>query len=427
MAIDAGFDNELIVELRRSDAVVLTVATEGLGRYQRRNELDRVVDALNAHPQRRLVLAFVGGAPEPRELELFSQFADRIARIAVADDDASIEALILGALPQTVFHVSDAAEDQFAARLMGRFRAGKNCVVLIGPYAFAEAQTDRATPDWAIGRFLSRRALTGRPPWLDVMGSIARAMAGDDQEGAETIIDALAGDCANDQSGLGVYLRLLAANWARTPGLGRLFLVSSTPDKWVDLSLSSAAMPVPHLRLVHHARDRERVVAERLVLDDYRGRYVLVDAEGLFDAQDKVVLIKPFGTIDRPDKAMLTAEHWRMNAVDIPLPDGMKSQMTNSVLLALGAGAFAPNFQMLFTTLLPTALEQKDNNAYRFLVHNPDVEVDDPLHRIEAAVIRSNDAGHFDEWLSNTYRLNVRKMDQVKLLVALEHHLNRPT
>jgi hypothetical protein len=142
----------------------------------------------------------------------------------------------------------------------------------------------------------------------------------------------------------------------------------------------------------------------------------------------RVLLVKPFGSIasaEAAKRAMLTAEHWRLGVQAIPLPTWVTDNFASSVLLVLGAGIFTPNMQMLFRTLMPAALEQKQDNPYRYMIHNPGVEAEDPLHKIEAHLIRkrSGDAIDFPQWVWDKYKLRVKAMDSLKLLVWIEHYL----
>src|SRR5262249_51646752 len=96
---------------------------------------------------------------------------------------------------------------------------------------------------------------------------------------------------------LGSYLRLVAANWTRVPGEGRLFLVNCSPDRRIDLALRSSALPVQHLRLVHCPSEPGRLLAERVTLDNGRAKRnpPIEDWENSHTAEDCVILIKPFG------------------------------------------------------------------------------------------------------------------------------------
>ncbi len=426
-AIDAGFDDELVSELGRCDAIVMAIGPAGLGRYQERNELNRTFDALQANSRRRLVVVRLGGAAEPAELEVFKPFQDRTASIEVGGDNGAVDQVRRSAFPGDMLQTSTDAEATLAARLISKIRTGKNLVIVVGPYAFAEAAVPLATPSAAIRGFLRSRKLRGYAPWLDVMGSIARATASDEEDAAQAVASALSvGDM--ESGALAVYLRLLAANWGRTPGAGRLFIVATSPDNRIDLALRSAAMPVQHLRLVHHPREPNRLFAERVTVESGRlARTRIGPDEPAFEERDRVVLIKPFGCVESPQQALLTSEHWRQAAAEMPLPDTVASHMTHAMLIALGAGAFAPSFQILFAVLLPKALADRDGNANRYLIHNPDARVSDPLHRIEASVLKTDEeGGYFQIWLSNTYKLYLKRSDPIALLSWLDHYLNQP-
>lgn len=430
-ARDPGFDAELVREFWRSNAIVFAIAKEGLGRYQQKNELGRIVDALRSNYRRRLVLAYVGGDQDVPQLEIFDEFANRTDKIILADDAASVDGLIQAALPDLALGDAENDEDKLALQLVKRFKAGRHFVVVVGPYAFAEAEFPQATPATAIARFVRANDLEGAPPWIDVMGSIARSIVGDEGESTDAIVDALRGDDSCDQSGLGVYLRLIAANWIDTPGLGKMFIVSSMPDEWVDRALGSSNLPVPHLKMIHNAREPDPVELKRVVIDNGVSREVPCSADDAEATSAKVILVKPFGSVSTNEaatKAMLTSEQWRLGVQSMPIPSWAALDMTKSALLVLGAGAFTPNIQMLFRTLLPTALEQKSGNGYRYLIHNPQSCLDDPLHHIEAQIIKDrNLSRRFATWLYDQYQLNVEALNPVNLLVSIEHFLNRPT
>src|SRR5205823_1705263 len=95
------------------------------------------------------------------------------------------------------------------------------------------------TPALTIRKLLRNKELRGFVPWFDVMGSIARATVNDDDSGAGDIAKVVSGDPGE----LGVYLRLFAANWARSAGSQRLFIVACEPDLRVDMALRQASMP----------------------------------------------------------------------------------------------------------------------------------------------------------------------------------------
>lgn len=383
-------------------------------------------DALQANARRRLVVVRMDGVAEPPELKHYEVFARRLDSIELDADAAdAADRVRRSAFPDDIQKTSTAAEAELAEKLIAKIRAGKNLVIIVGPYAFAEAAVRLATPSNTIRGFLRARKLRGYAPWLDVMGSIARATAADEDDAAKAVVTAMSD--GTTESGLGVYLRLLAANWARTPGTGRLFIVATSPDYRTDMALRSAGLPVEHLRLIHHPREADRLLAERVIVRN--GRPVvsaLGSNDKIFDDDDRVVLIKPFGCVETAKQALLTAEHWRQASMGMPLPDTVAGHMSHAMLLALGAGAFAPSFQFLFSLLLPKALADLDGNAHRYLFHNPDARVIDPLHRIEAAVLKSPEVDFFQTWLTNTYKLYLRRGDPVALLSWLEHYLNQP-
>lgn len=425
---DPGFIRELVWQLRRADAIVLAVSDEGLGRYQERTELDRIVDAMNSNLSCRLVLALVGNAERPAGLERFDTFNSRTDEIVLAEDDASIAGLIRTCYSEYDPCAGQSPEDRLAIELADRFKRGKNLVIVVGPYAWAESDYGQATPARAIERFVAANHLDGAPPWIDVMGSIARSMFVDFEEGVDRIVSALRGDDSCDQSGLGVYLRLIAANWKKLDGYGKVFIVTSMPDEWIDLALGGSNLQVPHLKMIHNARDAVKLELRHLV---ETGGGELEDVELAPDdrlAQSaKIVLVKPFGSVT-PDraarKAMLTAEDWRSGLCEMPLPSWASAQMQDSALLLLGAGAFSPNVQMLFRMLLRTPLARAEDNNRRYLIHNPDVAIEDPLHKIEAALIRDIPGGSretFSTWLKDNYGLFLKTLDPVKLLVSIEY------
>ena len=428
-ATDAGFDDELVNELGRSDAIVLTVGPSGLGRYQQRNELDRIVDAMQAQPHRRLVVARVDGpgAP-PAELAAFAPFEARTASIEIADPAQALDQVRRAAFPGQVVEISTEQEAKLAGDIIGKVRTGTNLVVIVGPYAFAEAEAPQMTPSSAIRGFLRSRKLRGYAPWLDVMGSIARATAADEEDAAQAVVTALSNG-SSVPTGLGVYLRLLAANLERTPGAGRLFVITTGPDLRVDMALRSARMPVQHLRLVHKPREEKSLFIERLTVEHGKiKRSEPIAADTMDDENDRVVLIKPFGCVESARDALLTAEHWRRAVTEMPLPPGMGQHLSRSVLLALGAGAFAPSFQFLFSLLLPGALRDQSGNTRRYLFHNPAAKVADPLHRIEAAILNPQSAEHelFKIWLADNYKLYPRSGHSISLLGWMDRHLNQP-
>ncbi len=156
-------------------------------------------------------------------------------------------------------------------------------------------------------------------------------------------------------------------------------------------------------------------------------RKVLVGTEGIYQDQDRVVLIKPMGCVEKAQMALLTAEHWRQTAAEMELPDTVASDMSRAILLVLGAGGFAPSLQLLFRTLLFAALDDKDGNANCFMFHNPNARVLDPLHRIESTVLRSRTERRlFETWLGNTRcKLYLECGDPIELLRWLDHYLNQ--
>jgi hypothetical protein len=428
---DPGFDLQLTDNLRRADAIIFAISSEGLGRYQRVNEIGRVVDALRMNYSRRLVLAFVGGVEAPSILEVFKPYESRTDRITLAADDASLEGLLKACVPEygRVKEYDDASrENELALKLMPRIERKRDLVIVIGPYAFAETEYGQATPAKAIERFVADNGLTGAPPWIDVMGSVARSLANADDEAIDMIRNALQGKESFDQSGLGVYLRLIAANWIQKPWLGRLLLVTTMPDEWIDLALGSTALPIEHVKLINNANGDDRLVVHKLTkghsgLEEHR---LAADDPELENT--RVILVKPFGSIANEkaaQRAMLSSRDWREGMREMNLPIWATEGMAEASLLVLGAGVFSPNLDLLFNVLMKSTLEQKAGNKYRYLIHNPNVETDDPLHRIEADLIRRqhDDSTLYDEWTMANYKLKALTMDPLKLLVWIEHYL----
>jgi hypothetical protein len=105
----------------------------------------------------------------------------------------------------------------------------------------------------------------------------------------------------------------------------------------------------------------------------------------------------------------------------------MGQDLSRSMLLALGAGAFAPSFQFLFTLLLPRALDDLNGNARRYLFHNPLAKVADPLHRIERTLLGEESDEHelFADWLRQHYKLRPRRGHSITLLRWMDHYLNQ--
>jgi hypothetical protein len=181
--------------------------------------------------------------------------------------------------------------------------------------------------------------------------------------------------------------------------------------------------------LVHCPREPGRLLAERVTIVNGRAQRndPLDDPKNSVTPEDRVVLIKPFGCFDQPEKALLTAEHWRESSAEaMPLPHGVANQMTRSFLLVLGAGAFSPSLQIVFKALLREALQRVGNNANRYLIHNANVRVPDPLHRVEAALARAEGERRerFDGWLLDTYGLRLKVLDPVLFFTWLDHLLN---
>lgn len=109
------------------------------------------------------------------------------------------------------------------------------------------------------------------------------------------------------------------------------------------------------------------------------------------------------------------------------LPGDVAQKMRRSCLLVLGAGVFSPSLQIVFSSLLRGALEYKDDNDNRFMIHNQAARVKDPLHRAEAALLSKSqpaDRRKFDVWLLRTYGLQLRLFPPLALLAYLDHQLN---
>lgn len=428
-ASDPGFNAELEDELGRSDAIVHSIGPKGLGRYQQINELDKTVDAMQARPDRRLVIALLGEAQAPAEFALFSPFRDRTETLALDATDPNALDVLHAALPQALPN-PDTEEGRFANEVITKtLKAApqRSLTLILSPYAFAEGTEPTATPASIIQHLLKDRNLPGCVPWLDVMGSIARATETDDEDAARAVARAMSPNSGPLLGPLGVYLRLVAANWARVPGGGRLYIVSCSPDMRLDLALRSSAMPVQHLRLVHSPPEPSRLLAERVSIVNGRAQRDMLDSSAKITAADRVVLIKPFGCLEHPEKALLTAEQWRESPTEgMPLLDGVAIEIRRSFLLVLGAGAFSPSLQFLFKMLMREALLRVANNANRYLIHNSMARVDDPLHTVEAALARATDERHqrFDIWLADTYGLRLKLLDPLLFLAWLDHQRN---
>jgi hypothetical protein len=432
-ASDPGFAAELVEELGRSDAIVHSVGPKGPGFYQKLNEIDKTIDAMRVRPDRRLVIVLLGGAVKPTEFKQFDDFAQRTETIHLEAELPDAMAVLRAAVPGAIA-VPDSEVAKLASEvvLKTRYSTPKHSLtIVVGPYAFAEATEPTATPARMIRSFLRKRALHGFVPWLDVVGSIARATASDDDTGAQAIAEVLSPESGLGGGALGVYLRLLAANWERYGDGTRLFIVVCGPDLRVDTALQSSAMPVGHVRLVHCPREPARLVAERVSIIGGRGqrqKWNNAEDEQLGE-NDRVVLIKPLGCIEQPEKAVLTAEQWRQSSVaQMPLPLNLAPEMTRSFLLVLGAGAFSPSLQIVFSALLHDALKRVANNSNRYMIHNPSVRVADPLHRVEALLARApaddEKRQAFEDWLRDTYGLKLRLLPSVPLLGWIDNRLN---
>jgi hypothetical protein len=427
-ASDPGFSAELVEELGRSDAIVHCVGQKGLGRYQQINELDKTVDALQARRDRRLIIALLGGAAPPTEFALFDPFRDRTTTVPLDADDPNALDVIRLALPQAM-PKPNTEEGRFGSEVVARtLRATpqqRSLTLIFSPYAFAEGAERTATPAIAIRQFLRDRDLRGFLPWFDTMGSIARATDTTDDDAGSAVARAM--DAGPLVGPLGVYLRLVAANWVRMPGKGRLFIVSCGPDLRLDLALRSSAMPVQHLRVVHcplEPKEDHRLLAQRVNIVGGRARPDLVDDPmNAVTDDDRVVLIKPFGCLEQPGKALLTAEQWRESSPGMTLPNGVANEMTRSFLLVIGAGAFSPSLQILFKVLLREALARQNRNSNRYLIHNINARVADPLYRVEAMLVRGKDQENFKTWLSDTYGLQLKLLDLLLFLTWLDHQL----
>jgi hypothetical protein len=437
-ADDPSFSTQLVDQLGLATAIVHCVGPKGPGFYQRLNEIDRTIDAMKARPDRRLVIVLLGDATKPDDFQRFAEFRDRTEEVKLSGHTPDAMSVLRAAVPGAA-KVPDTEVAKFADKVLNvtRFGDPQRCLtIVVGPYAFAEAAEPGSTPTFAIRKFLRDAQLRGLAPWLDVAGSIARATNGDDEDGARAIAKALWPGGAGNDSALGIYLRLLAANWVRYSTGSRLILVSCSADRRVDMALESTGMPIPHVRLVHdhvpvEAERIPQLWAQRLALNGYELQPSGNDwsDDRPLEPSDKVVHIKPFGCVSHAARALMTSEQWRSSAAGgMPLPNGLAGEMNSGALLVLGTGAFTPSLQIVFTTLLHKALRRVSRNSNRFMVHASDVRVADPLHRLEASLLRlpaTDDRQRLlDDWLSDTYGLALKQLPLVPLLGWLDKLLN---
>jgi hypothetical protein len=423
-ATDPGFDKELTNELGQCDAIVHCVGPGGLGRYQTINEMGRTAEAMRANPMRRLVVILLNGVRAPNEFEPLATFGDRIATLAAEGIGPAAVAVMRAAFPQSARPVANDAIANFAANIVDSIRRqNKHLTIVFGPYGYAEAGYPRAAPAMVIRDMLRRRRISGFAPWLDVTGSIIRATSADNDDAALTISAGLGLGEAGSPGPLGIYLRLIAANWLQYPGKNRLFIIATGPDRRLDMALTDT-MPVEHLRLVRNPGAESGFSAQRVVVRGGRPEREDIGKEPISD-KDRVVLIKPFGCLDDAEHALLTAEQWRRSTDrEMMLPDGFAMQLRKAILLVLGAGVFSPSLQLLFTALLRGPLENKDGSGNHWLIHNSAARVPDPLHRIEAGLARTTDEtlrDLFRNWINHTYGLSLKALDPLLLLAWLDH------
>jgi hypothetical protein len=430
-ASDPGFDGEVTEELQLADVIIHCIGPKGLGFYQSLREVGKTINAMTLRPVQRLILVLLGEAKMPAELDL-PQFAERTAIIHLDAEKPDPKQVLNVAVPDLGSEPSNDLEELAAIVMKATLHASvPRCLtIIVGPYAIAESTHPGATPARVIRQFLRNHELRGYAPWLDVMGSIARATAISNDDALSNFDAALKVSESQGAGQLGVYLRMLAANWARSSGSARLYIITCEPDLRVDLALRGSAMPVPHVRLVNCPRETPSMVAQRIaIVNGMADRQPIDQAKCELGARDKVVLIKPLGCMEISDTAVITAEHWRTSSnVAMDLPFGVASEIRKSCLLVLGGGVFSPSLQIVFTSLLREALTRVDGNGNRFLVHDPNSRVADPLHRIEASLTRkesrSEQRGNFDSWLIDTYGLRLKLLNPLPLLARLDKHLN---
>ena len=427
-SVDNGFATELQEELDASDAVIHCVGPEGLGPYQTINEIKLTAQSLEKNPTQKLVIVLLGSAQLPTDLLALGVFHDRTTKLNLSLNGTEADEVLRAALPKAEPR-EDPEASGFARDIVKKTQKTglqRSLTIVLGPYAFAEASESGATPAGAIRQLIRDNRLRGYAPWLDVMGSIARATETSDEDAAQAVVRALSPGPEAHPGSLRVYLRLLAANWARIAGNHRLFLVAGSPDLRLDTALRSVTIPVQHVRLVHCPREHGRLKGER-IRDDHGkiDRDCIQQPDEALAPNDRVVLIKPFGCFEEPEKALLTAEHWRASSSEMmPLPSGIANQMTRSVLLVLGAGVFSPTLQILFSSLMRDALKRADNNANRYIVHNPDAKVCDPLHRIESALFADKQKRQmFEDWIKDNYGLWSKTLNSINFLMHLDYFL----
>lgn len=427
---DPGFADELSIELGRSSAIIHCIGLKGPGFYQTRNEIPRTVQALAAQPERRLLVVLLEAAQPPPEFVAFDDFKSRTVTVRLPADGPGAEQVLTAAAPSAKELVDDSGVKDFASDAIDRTVGGdvqSSLTIVVGPYAYAESIDRTATPYTAIQQLLDNKGLPGKAPWLDVMGSVARATNRQLVFAAGDVAKAQAGGSRASAGQLGVYLRLLAANWGRRPGKSRLYIVACDADTRVDMPLRSDVGPVQHLRLVHTPRETQRVFAERVVASNGTLQRNPVTNLDRLEPTDRVVLIKPLGCFEKPERALITAEHWRASsACMMELPLGVAQDMANGFLLVLGAGAFAPSLQIVFQSLLRDALKRVDDNSDRYMIHSPEANVEDPLHNLEAALARASSQTQaqrratYDAWLRDTYGLELRLYNPLLLLAWLD-------
>lgn len=445
-ATDPGFVTELRTQLRQSDVIVHCVGPKGIGLYQGVNEIDETIDALRLRGDRRLVVLLIDGADAPPGFARFDEFAGRRSLLRLDSAAADPGVVLHGVFPDASCRPGNPEGDHVAEILGKTLNATRNpkwLTIVVGPYAAAEVSASSGTPQQVASWLLKDRGLPGRAPWLDVLGSVARATFKDDDDAAMLVEKALSSTAA-EAGALETYLRLLAANWARrTTSASRLVIVACTPDRQLDLALRSAGMPVPHLRLVHcpqRAREKEELsdcpqkesglFAQRIeVPNPGTAKATPLDSplEPLED-RDRVILVKPFGCFEDLASLLITAEHWRENgSKPMPLPLGMVKDMARSVVVTLGAGAFAPSVQLVFRSLLRDALSKVEKHDYRYLVHDRRNAVQDDLHELERALAEQTGKHHatYETWLKDTYDLKLHRLELLTLLANFDHQLNR--
>jgi hypothetical protein len=429
-ATDPGFARQLRDELFRADAIIQCVGPKGIGFYQGINEVDVTFDALQGNASRRLLVVLLDGAKAPNAFARFDGLPNAKPTIERASAGVDAVDVLRAALPD-VAPVDNAPESNLAKELIIKTltQPKPRCLtIIVGPYAAAETNESGNTPERTIAWLLKQRGLPGNAPWFDVMASVACSTFDDPDDAAKEVQNAI--DATSGARGtLEIYLRLLAANWARQASPSRLIIIVCTPGLRLDIELRSSAMPVRHVRLVHRPQLPDKLFAERIEVGKATpDRIEIPKPLDALRLDDRVVVIKPFGCFEDLKNLLISAEQWRdTNGRQMPLPTGLATEISTSAILVLGAGAFSPSLNMVFRVLLKDALANPEGHRFRFLVHDQRIEVPDELHRLERALAdpRSEYSANFAGWLRDFYQLYLRRLEPITLLANFDHQLNR--